>query len=502
MNEMNGSSKAPEVELSWEDNLDWSTEAMPPTLRPVIFVAGSEYEMGLQYGKEASEIIRRNVSLVTSDALAFRKREEIITYLKKLEAIVKTETPELVQWWQGIADGAGIRYGDVVLVNLQLLFSFPPGCSTISVWGDASKDGKLIVGANADLPWNLSSYGVILIAHPNNGNSFMAIPQLAGQMGSNFVMNEKGLVCTFTAGQASRPEDNAFGYPDNVLALMYLAWKCDNTEQAKALYDKLNLYSGWITHLIDSERNACIIEHTSAVEVVRSPGNWGEKDYILATNHFLDGKMQPAHYESGQEDSYARYETEIKQISEGYGNHTVESIMDILGGHDYWDGKDWEKNVWSLDPNKNCIWTPEMRDWRLKSASRCIGVPEDRTAYILQGQVDRLSSFIPNATGHYCKLVLEKTARQVTLSALEEAKKALWQAASALSQGGKSTAEGEVKLNHAKSSVWQGINLLAKARICEGNSDLERIYFGQAATCFCTAQSFSSWAIEIATSKE
>ena len=485
-------------ELSWEENMDWSTEASPPSVRPIIFVAGSPYEMGFQYGKEVSGMIRRNVCLAASDALRYLDKAKITERLEKVEAIVAQETPDMIEWWRGIADGAGLLYGDVFLLNVHLLFVFPPMCSTISVFGSASQNHKLITGASAELPWNLCSYGVILIAYPERGNSFISMPQLAGQMGSNFVMNSKGLACTFTCGEAARPEDQSFGYPDNVAALMYLAWKCDDVEQAKELYSKLNLYSGWVTHLADGNGTVHMIEHTSAVESVRKPGDQGEKDYILATNHFLNETMKPAQYESGMEDSYVRYATEEKLIRQRLGDHSVESIMEILSCHDYWDGGEWNKGVWSLDYSAgNCMWTPEMRDWRLKSASRCVGVPEDNAVYILQGQTDRWSSFIPDATGKYCKLVLEKSASEVVMTAADDAKMKLWHASKVLSQNEKPSSKSEEYLTLAKKAIWEGMNLQAKAGVNVDNPEKSMEFYGKAATCFCKAQIYSELAAEI-----
>ena len=110
----------------------------PSNVYSVCFVSGSPYQMGYQYGQEAKDLIVHNVCVARANALAqFHTWDAVLAAMKASSDIVAAKTPEELQIWQGIADGAGISYDEVRLLNMGFL---GPSCSTIYAWGGATKD--------------------------------------------------------------------------------------------------------------------------------------------------------------------------------------------------------------------------------------------------------------------------------------------------------------------------------------------------------------------------
>ena len=57
------------ININWDKHLDFDAQVPPPGMREVIFVKGTPYEMGKQYGEKTKKMIKRNFCLVAGDAL-------------------------------------------------------------------------------------------------------------------------------------------------------------------------------------------------------------------------------------------------------------------------------------------------------------------------------------------------------------------------------------------------------------------------------------------------
>lgn len=470
----------------------------PRNVRKVVMVSGTMYEMGYQYGEQACEEIKRSACLVKAAAIQMGKPLEVVMedVLRTAEIAIK-KTPEINEFFHGAADGSKLPYEDILTVNCWSNAFLPSpdiGCSSVSAWGSASKSGKLVAGINADGGWSGVSHSVVLVAFPKEGNAFITTPAWAGEFCGNFALNDKGLVCMATAGQAARPEDCKTGYP-GMLPLGIAAYQCSNALDAKDLYCSLDVSSPESQIFVDSDSKCFIIEHTTGCEKVRVPGEFGEKEYIIAANHYLCDEMQPSMFPKGcgWDDSQIRYQSEQTLVDEMLGEIDVSAIDTILGSHDYFENGEWHKDVWDI--NGESIWTPENRDVDTKCLMRGIADLNENAVYLMQGQNDVFSSFVPYSTGNYLKLVLGKSASSVCKSAFKEAKKQIWIASRDLAQSETVSEEKEEKLNQAKISIWKGISSLAKASVM-GHADnaLSLSLFAKATTAFCEAQCYAKLA--------
>ena len=238
----------------------WASEEAqpPPSFFPIVYISGSEYEMGYQYGQQAGKYIEIVKDGLWSVLLERYDKTYILSKLEKYEEYVGEELTKVnyLEILRGIADGAraagyNVTYEDVLLINYQVEFEWlplPEGCTNIAVWEDATADGKLIVGSNFDYPWSrYCPYEVMIIAYPKNGNAFISFG-IAGRLGNNFQMNNKGLVHESNKGANARPEDIGYGITDFIIG-PYIAMTCSNVEEAKEVFQKISPTNG-INHLI------------------------------------------------------------------------------------------------------------------------------------------------------------------------------------------------------------------------------------------------------------
>ncbi len=116
-----------------------------PALR-VVRVAGGPRDRGLSHGRELASEIRSLCRLAA--AYSGRSPEELRASALEFEPFV---SPDHLAEMRGIADGARVQYGDVLMLNCWYeLETRGFACRQLVVVGGASADGRLIHGRNLD----------------------------------------------------------------------------------------------------------------------------------------------------------------------------------------------------------------------------------------------------------------------------------------------------------------------------------------------------------------
>lgn len=475
------------ITINWDKYLDFDAQTPPPAMREVVFVKGTPYEMGKQYGAQKKEMIKRNFCLVAGDALKNYTKEQIVERVTLLSKDIATKAPDIHEWYKGIADGAEMSYGDIALINIQLWVSIPyMMCSSVAATGDATADGKTIAGVNGDITYNMSGYGITLVAFPSEGNAFVTLPQLAGQLGANFAMNDKGLIITFDGGESEQPEDTKFGFADFISAMVLGVWKNDTAEAANEYLKTLEISGGWIYLMADKTGKMCILEHTSAHDATRYPGDYGEKNYIHAANHFIDPEMRKSSIEYKlNEDSYHRYDTEEKIMSDMLGEMTLDKMMRMMASHDSWIDGEWIRDTWGLEQS---WFSPEMHSPDFRTGTRGFGVAEDCDAYILHGSEDPAVSYIPGSTGKYAKIPVRSTPDEVLEGMENDAVMEAWEAAKRIRDKGYSVESDNKLIDMAREHIFAGKNYISKLNLYKTFDEEEaRKHYGYAASEFSYA---------------
>ncbi|MBN2415724.1 hypothetical protein JXO52_07770 [bacterium] len=285
-------------------------EVMPPSILPVIFLQGTDYEMGYQYGLQAADYIAVNREAAWAAALQRFSREEVLRALSINQYYIRTCTPENIDIMRGMADGckeAGrdVSYVDIVLLNSTLpdpetssypgganQESLPPekGCSVCSAWGSATKEGRLI-GLDTLDGGEDALYGVILVVFPESGNAYICGAQ-AGEIGDHFLMNNRGFFLGNSGGGGSpRKIDENYGI-GWACSLPHIVRFADNAPEARDMIMQWRINVPENFHFADVHGNALVVEKTAAVQAVRKSGDFGEHDFLFSTNNYLHETMR------------------------------------------------------------------------------------------------------------------------------------------------------------------------------------------------------------------
>ncbi len=139
----------------------------------IIELKGSYFEIGESWGKAAKSDIQNSIDIEIGGIARYMsvEKKDLIAMLNKLIPIVKKYDPEFIEVLEGMEKGSGIPFEEIFALRslLELMFYYhklPAMCTSFAVTGDASEDGKTIIGQNID--WHPGvAMSLLRISWPN-----------------------------------------------------------------------------------------------------------------------------------------------------------------------------------------------------------------------------------------------------------------------------------------------------------------------------------------------
>lgn len=285
----------------------------PPPIRPVLILSGSDYEMGYQYGMQRVQIFGPYESGYVYRHFKGRLTKKDLETLKLYERYIKQQTPWLIDFMKGTADGAteaGIKlsYAEVLAYFVSTSSAkdfyhreikvFPGNethgreddikdenndqdCSGFAAWGSATKDGKLIFTGCGD--HEMLPFEVILMFFPKTGNNFV----LSTDTGDGYHpgMNNKGLAYAHH-GAGPYAGKITYGIPVCFATMNTLRFANDASQALKMQLSYTTITKRAMGIWADIHGNNNVIESNDP-QAFRKSGDYNEKDFLYATNTFL-----------------------------------------------------------------------------------------------------------------------------------------------------------------------------------------------------------------------
>jgi hypothetical protein len=304
---------------------------IPQSVRPVIILSGSDFDLGYQYFQQLVQIYGPWVPSQRwsiqgpwkfKDIHQEKYNEEEQAALKAWEDNIRKHAPEWIDILKGMAAGAkdagvNITYDDLIkhyaLFYEQDLGYWAPtrwiypgtepktskegeqsniGCSGFAAWGGATKDGKLIACGIEDSSEAFFSSTVIVF--PQSGNSFIISPYNVVGLGGvpdHPGMNSKGLAWVHHGGAAAAGEKWGYTVPRGMQVLHTLRF-ANNTKEAL----EMHLSYPKVAHHISSAFFAdvsgdVLVCESREPKLIRRAGDSGEREFLYAANNRLHPDM-------------------------------------------------------------------------------------------------------------------------------------------------------------------------------------------------------------------
>jgi len=182
-----------------------------------IVISGTPFERGVSYGMQASAEIAGSLANYerlfnlskahVSFAVAQKKAMQMLPAIEKLG-------PELVEEMQGIAEGAGVPFEKIVLLNCRSeVFALSPAsddpdaaeeCTDLTVTPERTKDGHLIVAQNWDMLHWAGDNALIVEVLREDGPDMLLVTE-AGML-CRYGLNQNGLALTLSSIPIGRIE--------------------------------------------------------------------------------------------------------------------------------------------------------------------------------------------------------------------------------------------------------------------------------------------------------
>jgi hypothetical protein len=530
-----------------------SGTSAPPPIR-VVVVSGTNYEMGVQYGEQAAELIAVNRDVVWNiletkvpvERSVIEKDIEVWTYYQK------KYDPGLTDWFLGISQGCKNKGFEVSYADLVALMVYPQevwarpdmpypaetgvvaaapsksstllaaartdtrprsSCTAFAASGNATQGHAPMVSITGGAMLEVVNY-VILIAFPTDGERFIALTD-AGRIANNQGMNSKfGWVMPAAVNAPWPPCASSWGVTSEVY-FHYLMQYPKSAKEAVKYLDKTP--KGGVTGLFlfaDHSGEVFIYEGGICGSAIRKPGDLGEnKDFVASTNHYNSPKMEPYNLPADWfPDTRVRYATAFKKLSSAKpGTVGVDFAKALWAANDWYDGKKWHTVVpndfSSVDPTNGTPYVCYVPGNLCEGGEyQIIQLPAQKTAYLQLGVPQGTSIQYywpddPKPTGEYTKWQLLGSIQKVASAASDDAWKmigAAWDAFGHKARRLDPDTRQQLMdlLNQATQAWWKGGMEEASAQNADhghhrDNKKTEMVLWSAALTDYATAQLYS-----------
>jgi isopenicillin-N N-acyltransferase-like protein len=157
---------------------------------PLVEISGPPFERGVAYGRQARQRIARSIALYGATLTGLGVgRDGLVTLVAGFRPLIEGFDPAAIVEMQGIAEGAGVAFEEIVLVNartelLQLAKRQgrpeKDGCTGAVLLPSVTRDGRLIHGQNWDWKAECVETGIVLRIRQLDGPDVLTFTEAGG----------------------------------------------------------------------------------------------------------------------------------------------------------------------------------------------------------------------------------------------------------------------------------------------------------------------------------
>ena len=485
----------------------------------VVVVSGSNYEMGVQYGEQAADLIAANRD-VTWNLLDTQVLDHpgpggtplghsvILKDIQVWTYYLEKYDPQLKPWLLGIVKGCKNRGFDVSYVDLVAIMVLPQemwarpswpypvethvaaytpskssvlaargrtntqamaSCTSFAATGNATPGGVPMVSLTLGFISEITQY-VVLVAFPDEGERFINLT-MAGKVTNNTGMNDKyAWIMTAAVTDPTKECSSNWGVPSEAYH-HYLQQYTKSPKEAMEFVSKTP--RGGVTGIFlfaDKSGDVLAYECSHCTCVMRKPHDLGEnKDFVASTNNYNSPSMIPyAIPKDWFTDTYIRYDTIFKELSS-----TPRGTIGVDFTKATWLSNSWydaTTRTWNTVPVPNDPSDPNICNVPGNNCeggeSQVIQFPAQHMAYLQSGGPHGTSIKYywpdnPKPTGEYTKWQLKVSIDKVATAASDDAwdmMQAAWVTFEHKARGLDAATRNQLVglLNQATQAWWKG----------------------------------------------
>ncbi len=294
---------------------------------PIYEAHGSPRQMGRMLGEQAAKQIH---SMLESYRQFMHKVsgfnwQEAVRESHKYLPYAQADFPENVEEVTGIAEGAGVEFSDVWLLNCyegvaedQKLMA----CTSIGVNDDVTANGHVYLAHNEDWISGDSKHVYLIRATPDNGPPFLGMSY--GALLCNIGFNAAGIGVGINSVYST---DVHVGVPRVIFSRNVLA--ADRLTEAIRACLPNRRAGGYNYLLVDRSGEIFSIESSAAAhEIIYAHDGW-----LVHTNHYRTPRMRTIEQPGVYASSNVRLHRAERLLRRQVGEITAPSLQEIMRDH-------------------------------------------------------------------------------------------------------------------------------------------------------------------------
>jgi isopenicillin-N N-acyltransferase-like protein len=298
---------------------------------PLVRVKGSHRELGQQVGEACREQIQHHVNNThVLIGASFNTLE--LTWdgaqiqARKYMPFAQECYPQYVEEMMGLAEGAGVAFGDVAVVNVLEAVTMDAlhlsKCTSMAVNETRTINGHVIAAHNED--WLPEDEADVYLIHATPDDEPPYLAMTYGALLPNIGFNAYG-IAQFC--DSVRPDDSRIGIPRVLVSRAVLAKKSPGEAIREAIIPRR---AAGYNHLIAHESGEL---YNVEVSARRFAILYSQDGCLVHTNHFLDSNMQTIEDEPdkliGTQIRYFRASRLLAQTRK----HSIETLQSVQQDH-------------------------------------------------------------------------------------------------------------------------------------------------------------------------
>ncbi len=307
------------------------TSILHSTPAPLISVKGNHRQIGQQIGEAAREQVRHSIenarALISSayDQLQLNWEGTTIQAQKYLP-FAQERYPQYVEEMIGMAEGAGVKFDDLVVINAMEAVTSDAlhltKCTSLAVNEQHTSSGHVLVAHNED--WLPEDETDVLIIQARLDDEPPWLAMTYGGLLPNIGLNAHGIA---QCCDSVYPTDIRIGIPRIIVSRAVLAAQTPGQAIRRTL---VPLRAAGYNHLLAHESGELYSVEVSARNFAVL---YGEDGYMVHTNHFLDPRMQTLEDEPDELIATRVRYHRAKRLLTGNPQHSILTLQAIMRDH-------------------------------------------------------------------------------------------------------------------------------------------------------------------------
>jgi hypothetical protein len=271
----------------------------------VLHVYGSDYEMGLAYGK----LMQSEINTLTSQALVYLAASMNATVAEAMAALNMTyqaTRPYTPPYWyamlQGLSDGSGVEY--FTLAGMSMIPELIKAqCSMMGAWGTATAGTSSKLVQLRALDWDtdgpFQQFPVLVTWHPTVGATHTTLGW-AGMIGAITGISSSGMAISEKVWDAYKGKMSASGYVWTFLLQDILRFDMDTDQALSRIATANRTCAIWIGLGDEYNTQFKIVSYSNQLVNIYNPRNFpayppnhNQYDSLIFLNKHVQPSQEP-----------------------------------------------------------------------------------------------------------------------------------------------------------------------------------------------------------------